>query len=65
MKIDPKPNLSARTIESNIEYYKSICAKYREGYLDAKKELDKWEQALENLSRDPSRTQLDSLRPNR
>ena len=63
--IDPKPQLSAAAISSNIEYYRSICHKYREGYKDAKKELDKWEQALENLSRDPSRTQLDSLRSDR
>ena len=63
--IDPKPRLSAAAISSNIEYYKNICSKYREGYTDAKHELTRWEQALENLSRDPSRTQLDSLRPNR
>lgn len=63
--IDPKPQLSAAAINSNIQYYKSICSKYRAGYKDAKQQLTKWELALENLSRDPHRTQLDSLRPNR
>ena len=50
MKIDPKPNLSARAIASNIEYYRSICHKYRAGYKDAKKELDKWTQRLNEIS---------------
>lgn len=50
MKIDPKPNLSARAIESNIEYYKSICLKYRAGYKDAKRELLKWTQRLNEIS---------------
>jgi hypothetical protein len=63
--IDPKPRLSAAAISSNIEYYKSICSKYRAGYKDAKQQLNRWEQALENLSSDSNRTQLNSLRPNR
>ena len=47
--IDPKPQLSAAAIKSNIEYYKSICDKYRQGYKDAKKELTKWEQRLNEI----------------
>ena len=50
MRIDPKPRLSARAIESNIEYYKNICSKYRAGYKDAKRELDKWTQRLNEIS---------------
>jgi transcription elongation GreA/GreB family factor len=48
--IDPKPNLSRAAIEANIEYYKSICAKYQSGYRDAKEQLEKWEQRLNDLS---------------
>jgi len=47
--IDPKPNLSAAAIKSNIEYYKNICDKYRLGYKDAKKELNKWKQRLNEI----------------
>jgi hypothetical protein len=47
---DPKPQLGAAAIRSNIEYYKSICDKYRNGYKDAKKELKKWELRLNDLS---------------
>jgi len=47
--IDPKPTLSKRAIECNIEYYKSICQKYREGYKDAKQELTKWQQRLNEI----------------
>jgi len=54
--IDPKPRLSARAIESNIEYYKSICQKYREGYLDAKHELTKWQQRLNEISLDTTKS---------
>ena len=50
MRIDPKPQLSARAIESNIEYYKSKCVKYREGYKDARRELLKWEKRLNEIS---------------
>ena len=50
MRIDPKPKLSARAIESNIEYYKSKCDKYRAGYKDAKRELNKWTKRLDELS---------------
>jgi hypothetical protein len=49
--IDPKPNLSRAAIEANIEYYKSICSKYRTGYRDAKEQLQKWEQRLNEVSR--------------
>jgi len=49
MKPDPKPNLSRAAIEANIEYYKSICRKYRTGYRDAKEQLQKWEQRLNEL----------------
>lgn len=48
--IDPKPNLSRAAILSNIEYYKSICVKYRQGYKDAKQELNKWTQRLNEVS---------------
>ena len=48
--IDPKPNLSAAAIKSNIEYYKSICYKHREAYKEAKQELTKWEERLNALS---------------
>lgn len=48
--IDPKPQLSAAAIKSNILYYKSICAKYQQGYLEAQEELTKWEQRLHDLS---------------
>ncbi|CAB5225995.1 hypothetical protein UFOVP758_40 [uncultured Caudovirales phage] len=47
---DPKPNLSRAAILSNIEYYKSICAKYREGYKEAKQQMAKWEEQLNALS---------------
>ena len=47
--IDPKPQLSAAAVKSNIEYYKSICDKYRQGYKDAKKELNKWTQRLDEI----------------
>ena len=50
MVIDPKPQLGPAAIKSNIEYYKSICDKYRQGYKDAKQELKKWEQRLNDLS---------------
>jgi hypothetical protein len=50
MKPDPKPELSAAAIKSNIEYYKSICNKYREGYKTAKQDLKKWEQRLDEIS---------------
>ena len=50
MKPDPKPKLSAAAIKSNIEYYQSICNKYREGYKDAKQELKKWEERLNEIS---------------
>jgi len=47
--IDPKPQFSQAAILSNIEYYKSICDKYRQGYKEAKRELTKWEQQLNDL----------------
>jgi hypothetical protein len=50
MKPDPKPQLSQAAIKSNIEYYKSICDKYRQGYKDAKQELKKWELRLNEIS---------------
>ena len=52
MMTDPKPQLGAAAIKSNIEYYKNICDKYRQGYKDAKRELNKWEQRLNDLSLD-------------
>lgn len=54
MAIDPKPNLSAAAIKSNIEYYKSICLKYRQGYKTAKQEQKKWEEKLNALSHNHS-----------
>jgi hypothetical protein len=48
--IDPKPQLSRAAIESNIEYYKSICLKYQSGYRDAREQLAKWEQRLNEIS---------------
>jgi prefoldin subunit 5 len=48
--IDPKPNLSRAAIEANIEYYKSRCDKYRQGYKEAKQDLKKWEQRLNEIS---------------
>ena len=50
MKPDPKPKLSQAAIKSNIEYYKSRCDKYRQGYKDAKKDLKKWEERLNEIS---------------
>ena len=47
--IDPKPQLSAAAIKSNIEYYKSICLKYRQGYKDARRELNKWTERLNEI----------------
>jgi len=49
MKPDPKPNLSTAAIKANIEYYSSICRKYRQGYKDAKEQLDKWTQRLNEI----------------
>ena len=48
--IDPKPQLSRAAIESNIEYYKSICSKYETGFRDAKEQLERWEQRLHDIS---------------
>ena len=48
--IDPKPNLSRAAIESNIEYYKSICSKYQTGYRDALEQLERWKQRLNEIS---------------
>jgi hypothetical protein len=49
MAIDPKPNLSRAAIEANIEYYQSICLKYRQGYKEARQDLKKWKERLNEL----------------
>ena len=53
--IDPKPNLSRAAIKSNIDYYKSICAKYETGYRDAKEQLEKWTQRLNEIPLDTNK----------
>lgn len=50
MKPDPKPNLSRAAIEANIEYYQSICLKYRQGYKEARQDLKKWKERLNEIS---------------
>ena len=52
MNCDPKPQLSATTIKHNIEYYQSICEKYREAILLAEQDLAKWQQRLKELEND-------------
>jgi hypothetical protein len=53
--IDPKPKLSRAAIEANIEYYKSICLKYQTGYRDAKEQLEKWKQRLNEIPLDTNK----------
>ena len=50
MKPDPKPQLSRAAIECNILYYRSQCAKHRWLYKEAKQDLKKWEQRLDEIS---------------
>ena len=50
MKPDPKPQLSEKTIEINIQYHQALIEKYQDLITEEQRKIQQWQKQLSTLS---------------